>query len=445
MSHLNMVVGVAVVGLLGAACGSAVAPSTSSPQGTPSAGPSVSLAPSVPPPAEAVSLRFAVLPDPGEEGNAKKFVEALTQEHPNVSVTVEPQAGDDYSQKITLQAASNTLPDVFWIHDQGIKAFAEKGITLDLAQCAVDTSDFYESMLALGQHQGRQYMLPRDYNHLVTMYNVDMFTKAGVPLPKDGWTWDEMVDAARKLTIKDANGKTTQYGIEGDNFSWWAITVPAIRGFGGEVISAAGDVAVDSDEAAKGIDALYQLVKQGVATNEFQSPTEFLENGQAAMYFHVRPIVGATNDVIAGKFKWDFATFPKFPVKHVVGTGTSGYAISATTKHPEEACQLLALIGSEAGQKIFSSTGNAVPILKSLADDPGWRAVPDPSLNHDAFVEFPEADSLPIEVQLPAAVGPLADTARTELMEKVMLGQMTPREMVKQWAERIRQAIADAG
>ena len=42
---------------------------------------------------------------------------------------MEPQAGDDYFQKLTLQAASNTLPDVFWIHDQGIKGFAEKGIT----------------------------------------------------------------------------------------------------------------------------------------------------------------------------------------------------------------------------------------------------------------------------------------------------------------------------
>ncbi|MBA2718562.1 MAG: sugar ABC transporter substrate-binding protein [Chloroflexi bacterium] len=444
MRRMNWLVGVVVPALLATGCGSSAPPSGSSPVASASPDASASgPAPSASISAEPVSIRFAVLPDPGEEKNATKFVEGFTRDHPNVSVAVEPQAGDDYFQKLTLQAASNTLPDVYWIHDEGIEGFAQKGLALDLAQCNIDTSDFYPSMLARGQFEGRLFMVPRDYNHLVTMYNVDMFNKAGVSLPKDGWTWDEMVAAARKLTVKDAKGKTTQYGIEGDNFSWWAMAPIAVRGFGGEIINDAGGVAVDSDAAANGISALYQLVKDGIATNEFESPTEYLENGQAAMYFHVRPIVGPTHETIAAKFKWDFATFPKFPIRHIVGSGTSGYAISATTKHPQEACQLLAFIGSVEGQKIFSSTGNAVPVLKSLANDPAWRAVPDPSMNQDAFVKFPEADSTD-EDRMSVGVREQAQTGLTELLEKVMLGQITPREMVTQWAERIRQAIVDA-
>ncbi len=397
-------------------------------------------------PLESVKLRFAVFADPAEEGNAKQFVDAFVKTHPNVEITVEPLPYEDYQQKLTLQAASKTLPDVFFAWDQVIKEFAEKGVARDLTDCNIDTSDFYDSMRALGQHEGKQFMIPRDYNHVVTFYNVDMFKKAGVPLPQDGWTWDEMVAAARKLTIKDAKGKTTQYGIQNDNFSWWAITVPAIRGFGGEVVTASGDVVVDSDEAAKGIEALTQLVKDGVATNgEFEAQPELLDNGLAAMYFSVRPIVSTLEGNAAGKFKWDVVTFPKFPVKHIVGSGTAGYAVASSSEHAKEACELLGFIASPEGQRIWDATGNAVPVLKSLANDPSWRTVPRADVNHDAFVKFPEADTLPVEPLVPAGAGPLIDTARSELFEKVLLGELTPREMVRAWAERIRAAIEEAG
>ena len=106
----------------------------------------------------------------------------------------------------------------------------------------------------------------------MTFYNTDMFEAAGVPLPEDGWTWEQMVEAARKLTIKEGD-VTTQYGIDGSNFNWWAMAVPAIRGHGGEVVDESGKVVVDSDEAAAGIDALgYQLAKEGVATNYPRRP-----------------------------------------------------------------------------------------------------------------------------------------------------------------------------
>lgn len=436
-----------------AACGTTSVSSQGVPSpGSTSAGPSASdvSASSTPTssPAAAVQLRFATLPGPGEQANAKAWVEAYAKTQPSVTAVIEPQEGDNYFQKLTLQAASGTLPDIVWLPALQVKAFAEKRILLDLSQCLadnhLDTEDIYPSMLALGQFQGRQYMVPRDYNHLVTYYNADMFSKAGIALPTNDWTWEDAVAAARSLTVKDASGKTTQYGIQGDNFDWWAVAVPAIRGFGGDVISSTGDIVVDSDEAAKGIDALYQLVKDGIATNEFEQPVETVANGTAAMTFGVRPAVSGIEEEVAGKFKWDAVAFPKFPTKRSVGTGTSGYAVAATSKHPQEACQLLSFIDSTPGQQVFSKTGNAVPVLKSLASDPGWRSVPRPDFNQDAFTAFPEGDTLNLETQLPAAAGPPVETALSELMEKVLLGQITPRAMVTEWAVRIQDAITSA-
>lgn len=396
---------------------------------------------------ENVTLRFSMLQDPGEEGNIQRFVEAFNEKYPNITVVLEPISGD-YEQRLILQAASRTLPDLFWASDQGVQVLGSRNLMLNLdpyiAASGLDTSNFYESMLDLGKVNGVQYMLPRDYNHLVTYYNVDMFEAAGVPLPTEGWSWTEFVEAAEALTVKDDSGATTQYGVEGSNFNWWAIVVPAIRGFGGEVVTEEGEVVVNSPEAAAGVEALAKLVADGVATNFAESDPETFINGQTAMWFHVRPLVQVINDTAQDKFRWDVATFPAFPEQHRVGTGTSGYGIYANTAHPNEAWALLSFIVSEEGQRIFSSTGNAVPVLKSLAEDPVWTSVPREDLAYEAFTLYPEADTLPLEPRLPAGAAGAVNTARETLMEEVMLGTTTPADMVARWGEEIQLAIEQA-
>lgn len=54
---------------------------------------------------------------------------------------------------------------------------------------------------------GDLYDLPYAVQPLVVLYNQDLFQAAGVPLPRDGWTWDQFRDAARTLTRGDGEGK----------------------------------------------------------------------------------------------------------------------------------------------------------------------------------------------------------------------------------------------
>ncbi len=396
---------------------------------------------------EQVTLRFATLSDPGEQGNVEKWLAEFNKEQPNVKVTVEPQSGD-YGQKLTVQAASGTLPDLYWISDQMVPGFANQGLMLNLDESiqksGLKLTDYYDSMIALGHSGDSQYMMPRDYNHLVAYYNLDMFKAAGLEPPKNGWTWDEFTTAVKALTKKEGD-QTTQFGVDGSNFDWWAITVPAIRGFGGEVVDEAGKVVVNSPEAAKGIAALGDLMTGGFASGVKGTETEndtFL-NGRAAIWLHVRPVAQAIVEASAGKFDWDAATFPAFPVQHRVGTGTSGYAISARTQHPDEAWTLLSFIVSAKGQEIFSSTGNAVPVLKSLNEEGVWRDAPEGLENDDAFVLYPEADTLPLETRMPPGAGGQVDTSRIDLWQRMALGEVDATQFVEEWAGQIEQAIAD--
>ena len=80
------------------------------------------------------------------------------------------------------------------------------------------------------QFQGEQFLLPYGSSLLAMMYNRDHFSRAGVTDPPvqwntPDWTYDQFVDNAKKLTLRDGEGNTTQWGISGLFWDSW-ITLP---------------------------------------------------------------------------------------------------------------------------------------------------------------------------------------------------------------------------
>jgi ABC-type glycerol-3-phosphate transport system substrate-binding protein len=62
---------------------------------------------------------------------------------------------------------------------------------------------------------GQMGGLPSLMNTYGVWYNADAFTAAGLPLPKAGWTWDEMYADAAKL----ANKNGAKYGLVADQLT----------------------------------------------------------------------------------------------------------------------------------------------------------------------------------------------------------------------------------
>jgi ABC-type glycerol-3-phosphate transport system substrate-binding protein len=126
-----------------------------------------------------------------------------------------------------------------------------------------------------------------------------------------------------------------------------------------------------------------------------QKTEEIFNSGKAVMYFAVRPIL---SNLEAAGLDYDVVSFPKIGEIGYIGAGTSGYGISRSTKHANEAWAFLAFMMSEDGQQAFSKSGNAVPVLKTLAtaDHAIWRTIPDAQVrfNHNAFIAYPERDTL---------------------------------------------------
>lgn len=392
---------------------------------------------------QAITLRFAVLNDPGEIKNAKALGQAFTAKNPHVTFSYEPTDGGTYLQKILTEAAGGTMPDVFWNADVYNAEFASKGVAFNLDaslhENGINTADIYASMLGLGTYNGHVYCLPRDYNHVVTYYNKDAFAKAGLSAPSLDWTYDEFLTACEALVTKGG----VKWAVN-TSMIWWAIYVPFIRAFGGDMLSGDGkSAAFTSDQALAGITALTDLVAKGYAVNPAQAPTNdpFI-SGDAAMSWTVRPSVSSYVAGIGTKFTFDATRFPKLPNHPLIGAGMSGYSVSAQSSNTATAAKFVEFIVSPAGQKIFEATGNSVPTLKSLQNDSIWLQLPRPDFDNQAYFYDNQYDTLPPNV--PVGAVNTYNTALSDAFTSVFLKKASVKDAFTNAATTVNSALQGA-
>jgi multiple sugar transport system substrate-binding protein len=165
-------------------------------------------------------VSFMVFGDPEEIAAYREVIAAYENAQPDVNVKlIETSDRDDLIARLSTSFAGGVPPDLFLLNYRFYAQFAARGV-LESIESRVDSSDafeqadFYEQAMDAFRFGGTLTCLPQNISSLVVYPNKDLFRKAGVAEPKEGWTWDEMVAAAKKLT-KDSNGdgKAEVYGL----------------------------------------------------------------------------------------------------------------------------------------------------------------------------------------------------------------------------------------
>jgi multiple sugar transport system substrate-binding protein len=145
-------------------------------------------------------------------------VEDWNKRHPDVQVVEEVQPGEgSLYQKLLIQAAADQLPDLSFMQGSAdYVSFVTKGLLLPIEEY-IKKDRTFNAKERLQQRSrdvvemlGHTWGLPVEAGTLVVFYNRNHFEEAGVPLPKRGWTWDDLLDKARKLTRQ--GGDATRFG-----------------------------------------------------------------------------------------------------------------------------------------------------------------------------------------------------------------------------------------
>ncbi|OAB29989.1 ABC transporter substrate-binding protein [Paenibacillus macquariensis subsp. defensor] len=159
----------------------------------------------------------------------EKLIPDFEKEHPNIKVKIEKAPYEQFDSKLQTLIAGDKSPDV--TSHYGYGGFAEyynKDMLLDLTDIikedgfkAADYS-ISEDLMKIYTVKDHTYGIPVNMYVTLMLYNKDMFDAAGLPYPPSdyedkSWTFDKMVEAAKKMTVVSDDVAKTQYGVD---FTW---------------------------------------------------------------------------------------------------------------------------------------------------------------------------------------------------------------------------------
>ena len=325
-------------------------------------------------------MRLQAFGGDAELAGIKNAIERFNKKYPNVEVVVSidpiSTGWGDYVTKVIGQFTSGSPADVYGTAIETFQAFSARGLFMpldDFIKANPSFSDFAPSLFEHCAYKGVINYIPIGWNNIMVNYNRDLFDKAGLAYPKRGWTWDEFRDTAKKLTVKDSVGNTTQFGYEvpNQNFSaqsWFFSN-------GTSILNKDWTASNMLDpKVAETLQFLHDLIHVDGA-----SPipgAETMDNqfvaGQVAMISRGQWIV---QNAKANKVNMDIAIPPK---KTEEGTiiGFGAYAIAAKTEQPDLAKALVLELTSEETQREQGERGGGVPGRKSAASTEAFLAFP---------------------------------------------------------------------
>jgi multiple sugar transport system substrate-binding protein len=376
-------------------------------------------------------VRFLVFGDPEELKAYREVAAAFEREQPDADVRIaEASDRDDLLARLATSFSGGEPPDVFLLNYRFYGQFAAKGrlepVEERLADSgAFDEEDFYPQALDAFRFDGTLTCLPQNISSLVVYYNEDLFRKAGVPLPRAGWTWKEFVDAAVELTDPDAG----RYGL-GIEPSLIRIA-PFVWSNGGELVKDdLSGFALDSAEAREPLEQFmllrtaYRVIPSEEEVEAEDDEARFM-NGRTAMVLSSRRSTPSFRTITA--FDWDVAPLPRF--KDAAGiVHADAYCLPNGAANTDGAWRFMEFAVGPEGQRITARAGRTVPSLKSVAESDAFL---DPSAKPASSRVFLE--TIPVIRRVPTiAEWPEIEDAAEAVLEEALYEGATPGEVARE-------------
>ncbi len=376
----------AIVAVLVAACGGSTAttaPAASSAtqpsQAVPSVAPSTaaSIAPSdagyTGPP---TTISYSIWGDPTEIKNQQAIVDAFHVANPNITVKVDVSDWDPYWDKLKTSIAGGAAPDVFAMDGPLFPDYQSRDVLLDLKpyidRDGYDLGQLADQAVADFTTADGQFGLPRDLNVVALYYNKKMFDAAGIPYPDETWDWAKLVEVAKKLTIRSADGKTSQWGLYSETTDMENFWSELVWQNGGDIVSADKKTnLIGSDAAAGGLQFLQDLIwKDKVMPDPTIWPADSgdaFEQGKAAMEANGSWLVAT--DIAAG-LDFGIAPLPKGSAGQATSINPTGAVVYKGTKNPDAAWQFVKYLASPAAQTKLMELKSSMPANKEVLTGP---------------------------------------------------------------------------
>jgi multiple sugar transport system substrate-binding protein len=399
-----------------------------------------------------VTLLWAFWGSPAEAETHRKVADAFVAEHPNFTIKTMVEPWSDYFTKVqTLWASGDpsVIPDVLFLWPT--PRYAADGVLENLQpwieKSGYDLNDYWPALLESAMYKGDVYGFPRDIGLDVLYYNKDIFDEVGVSYPTDAWTWDDLLAAAKKLTVVEASGRVARYalGMEGGKYALWVVQN---RGGILDDMRNPSKCILAEPAAMAGVKFFADTMNNNYAMRDANlsqagGDAAVFQSGQVAMIIQNSSRVSAFN---AAGMNYDVATvpIPKGGQRAAVAGGAAWVMSSGSGKKEAAWTFLSWLQSTNGGQKLYTASGEIFPALRSTARSEAFLGQDQPPANRQAFLTegenakvgsfgyFPEWDELDGSIISP-------------VMQRIWAGEVTPEEALPDLCAQVDAFLAENG
>ena len=345
-------------------------------------------------------VSFMVFGDPEEIQAYRDVIAEYKNQEPDVNVKlIEASDRDDLIARLGTSFSGGTPPDLFLLNYRFYGQFAARDV-LEPIESRVDDSkvfqqeDFYEQAMNAFRFNGTLTCLPQNISSLVVYYNKDLFKAAGVAEPKEGWTWADMVAAAKKLKKGDVEG----IGVEASLIR----VAPFVWSNAGELVDSEDKptrFTLDTPEAQKAMTDFFNLhgvhdVVPGDEEVEAEDDETRFQNGRLAMVLSSRRATPTFRTIT--KFDWDIAALPQHQEQAGI-LHSDAYCMTKASQNKDAAWSFMEFALGPEGAPVVARSGRTVPSLKSVAESDAFL---DPSVKPASSRVF--IDTIPVIQQVPS-------------------------------------------
>lgn len=370
----------------------------------------------------------------GELTALRELITAYEQDRPGVTVgfTGVPSQGDHIA-KLSTAFAGGKPPDVFLLNYRRLGPFVDRGVLAPVRLDELDVADLYAPPVEAFTYEGELACLPQNVSSSVAYLNLDLFAKAGVPLPDPEWTWADLEQAAQTFAAQ---------GIAAVGYDAEIRTVaPFVWTAGGEVVddtAAPTAMTLDTPEGRRALGYLAGLQQYGVdATSRAAAPpADQFAAGELAVFVDSRRAVPSFRK--AEGLSFDVRPLPRADADRPSMSllASDAYCVSKASQVGALAADFAEYAVGPEGGAVLAASGRTVPSLKELAASPVFL---DPAQQPKSSQVF--LDVVPTLRRLPN-VGPQdeAEEAANDLLAQYFAGKADLDTTVRE----IREATAAA-
>jgi len=385
----------------------------------------------------------------------------FARSHPGTTIRILQAGWGDYWTALSTGFISGVAPDVFTNHLGQHPEFVANGLLEDLApyirRDGLDLSAYPAPLLSVWARDGRQYGLPKDWDTVSLMVNLDHAAKAGVSLdelrtmrwnPRDGGSFEQVI---RRLTLDTQGRNALHPQFDRRNVAVYGYQVSSSGGMAGQVEWShfawsngfrfqdrpwALPYRYNDPRLAETLDWLASLPAKGLSA-PFQNA---MGMGASAMFSAGRVAVvaeGAWMITYFGGNKRFASTWVPLPIgpggqRASMLNGLSD-AMWVGSKVKEEAWQWIKYLASPACQRVVAARGVTFPAHGNLADEV-LALHRSRGIDAQAFVTMRQADTFLMPI---AENGAQVEALMKHAIESVLLGRQPAAPALAEAQRRI--------